>query len=133
MTLLLFSTLFPNLYEQNPEVMNRLQKEIRGALGDHSENATVVAVSKLEYLDAVLREAMRSHAPVPTANPLVVGGSAGAADQRCASSLKEHEWGIPQKTAYRPPCNFVEPLSVLPERWLPDPKRSFCSRRQRRL
>lgn len=80
-------------------------KEIRFTLGDSSESITVAAVSKLEYLDAVLREAMQIHAPPLTRNPVPVDRPG------------VHVCGIPitqgtrvdisQKTAYRLPRNFV--------------------------
>ena len=41
-------------------------------------------------------------------------------------SVNQARVGISQKTAYRLATNFVDPLSFIPERWLPeaDPKYS---------
>ena len=38
---------------------------------------------------------------------------------------KQTRVGIPQKTAYRLARNFVDPLSFIPERWLPDADPKF--------
>lgn len=110
---------------KTPKVMDRLQKEIRGAFGDSSENITVAAVSKLQYLDAVLREAMRMHAPVPASNPRVVDRPGV---QVCGIPIPQGtRVGIPQHTVYRLPRHFVEPDNFLPERWLPDPEGRFAA------
>ncbi len=113
---------------KNPRVLHQLQKEIRSEIGKSRENITVAAVSKLEYLDAVLREAMRMHAPVPTSNPRVVDRPGV---QVCGFSIPQGtRVGIPQKTAYRLASNFVEPRTFLPERWLPDPNGRFAADRK---
>ena len=109
---------------KRPVVMDRLQKEIREAFGNNPEGITVAAVGELEYLDATLREAMRLHPPVPASNPRVVDRPGV---KICGIAIPQGtRVGIPQKTAYRLACNFVEPESFLPERWLPDPEGRFA-------
>ncbi|MCJ1378123.1 hypothetical protein MMC17_001219 [Xylographa soralifera] len=110
---------------KNPSVMSQLQEEVRSAMGDSSENITIAAVSKLEYLDAALKEAMRMHAPVPASNPRVVNRPGVRVDG--LPIPQGTRVGIPQKTAYQLPRNFVDPKSFLPERWLPDPDGRFAA------
>lgn len=113
---------------QNPMVMERLQEEIKSAVGKNPENITVAMVSKLEYLDAALQEAMRMHAPAPGSNPRVVNRPG---IQVCGIPIPQGtQVGIPHKTAYRHRSNFVEPETFLPERWLEDPDGRFAADRK---
>ena len=110
---------------KEPEVIDQLQKEIRSVVGDSPEKITIAAVSKLEYLDAVLREAMRMHAPVPNSLPRIVDRPGVHV---CGILIPEGtRVGIPQKTAYRLSRNFVEAHPFLPERWLPDSDNGFAA------
>ena len=109
---------------KRPIVMNRLQKETREAFGNNPERITIATVGELEYLDATLSEAMALHPPVPASNPRVVDRPGV---KICGIAIPQGtRVGVPQKTAYRLACNFVEPESFLPERWLPDPEGRFA-------
>ncbi|OAG40178.1 hypothetical protein AYO21_05656 [Fonsecaea monophora] len=48
---------------KNPEAYQRAQKEVNTVIGD--DTVTVQHLSKLEYLNAVLRETLRLHPPAP--------------------------------------------------------------------
>ena len=108
----------------NPSIMARLKQEIWEAIGDDSSRITLSVVSKLEYLDAVIKEAMRMHAPIPTANPRIVNRPSV---RICGVDVPQGaRVGIPQKAAYRSSSNFVRPLDFLPDRWLDDPNGLFA-------
>ncbi|KAL9026816.1 MAG: hypothetical protein Q9196_004572, partial [Gyalolechia fulgens] len=102
---------------KNPSVYKRLQAEIRNAFPSMSE-ITTPAVNKLPYLHAVITEALRMHPAAAVSVPrivdrpgVVVSGHEIPVGTRC---------GIPQKTMFRSPSNFVEPNTYCPERWLPE-------------
>lgn len=106
---------------KNPVVYERLQAEIMSAFKS-MDDITTIAVARLPYLHAVITEALRLHPTGPIAVPrivdrpgVVVSGHEIPVGTRC---------GIPQKTMFRSPSNFVEPDAFVPERWLPeaDPK-----------
>lgn len=53
---------------KNPDMMQRLRREIRDAFQTYEE-IDVGSVSKLEYLQAVIKEALRLHSPAATSSP----------------------------------------------------------------
>lgn len=57
---------------KNPEKMSKLVREIREAF-ESPHQITLASVSKLEYLHAVLQEAMRVYPPVPDSLPRNTG------------------------------------------------------------
>ena len=61
---------------QNPDIMDRLQTEIRNAFTRYEE-IDAASTTSLPYLRAVAQEAMRVYPPLPLALPRVVpaGGS----------------------------------------------------------
>ena len=67
---------------KDPDVMRRLQKELRDAFQEFDEIVDVASTSKLQFLHAVIQEALRLHPPAPTSNPryvdrpITVGGHA---------------------------------------------------------
>ncbi|KAL8904655.1 MAG: hypothetical protein Q9171_006965 [Xanthocarpia ochracea] len=70
------------LLEQNPDMLHRVQSEVRTAFKTGDE-ITLRAVSKpglLPYLEAVLRESLRCFPPVPTSLPRKVGGAGAVID-----------------------------------------------------
>ena len=56
---------------KNSDMMQRLQREIRDAF-QKLEEINVASASKLPYLHAVIREALRMHPPASTSNPRYV-------------------------------------------------------------
>ena len=110
---------------QRSEVLNTLLHKIQTHVDNNQGKITVPMVSKMEYLEAVLKETMRMHAPVPAASPRVVNRKGV---QICGMSVPPGtRVGIPQKTMYRLPSNFVEPKTFLPERWLDNPQGRFAA------
>lgn len=102
---------------KNPDVLWKLQREVRGAFANEAD-ISVTRVNSLPYLLAVLEESLRYYPPVPVAlgrrtppegtticGQWVPGGIAV---------------GIPQLAANHSPINFVDPDKFVPERFLPD-------------
>ena len=66
---------------KNPRVMEKLKKEIREAFGEEKD-IDIAGVNGLEYLLAVLDEAMRMYPPVPTGLPRRVPGDGDVINDR---------------------------------------------------
>ncbi len=49
----------------NPDVYQRCQAEVDSVLGDDNDEITPSTISLLTYTDAVLKESLRYHQPVP--------------------------------------------------------------------
>jgi cytochrome P450 len=49
----------------NPDVYQRCQAEVDSVLGDDDDEITASTISLLTYTEAVLKESLRSHQPVP--------------------------------------------------------------------
>ena len=60
-----------------PHLMQKLVDEIRGEF-KQEEDINIVTVSKLTYLQAVIKEALRIFPPVTSGSPRVVDGSGKA-------------------------------------------------------
>ncbi|KAL9018606.1 MAG: hypothetical protein Q9185_004122 [Variospora sp. 1 TL-2023] len=110
---------------QNPSMMRRAQSEVRGKF-KNAEDITLRAVSTpglLPYLEAVLRETLRFHPPVPATLPRKVGPS-GAIIGGCFvpanTSVGVHQW-----STYRDSTNFAFPDTFDPERFLPSPPERY--------
>ncbi|KAL9126791.1 MAG: hypothetical protein Q9217_004218 [Psora testacea] len=93
---------------KNPHVWKRLSSEIRGAFARY-QDIDVSALSKLPFLHAIIQEALRLHPPGAVSVPREVDRPGVVT-----------RVGIPQKTVYRLPTNFVDPDVFVPERWLPE-------------
>jgi cytochrome P450 len=55
---------------KNPQKMERLQKEVRGAF-ESPEEMTMTALGQMPYLGACIEEGLRLYPPVPGALPRV--------------------------------------------------------------
>ena len=125
----------------NPPLMQRLQEEIRSGFADQ-KSIDVDAVSKLPYLHAVFQETLRMHPTGPISVPRQIDRSGvticgipvpqGVSDvvpnmkkKKARSDLIQYRAGIPQKTAFHSPTNFVEPEIFNPDRWLKDADPKF--------
>ncbi|KAL8827067.1 MAG: hypothetical protein Q9170_007163 [Blastenia crenularia] len=101
----------------NPAMYERLREEVLGAFKSMDE-ITVSAAARLPYLRAVITEALRLHPSVAISLPRLV--------DRPGVVISGHEVpvgtmvGVPPKTMFRSPNNFVDSNSYVPERWLPD-------------
>ncbi|KAK3315818.1 benzoate 4-monooxygenase cytochrome P450 [Apodospora peruviana] len=100
---------------RNPEAMRKLQAEIRGTFNRYDE-INPASTAKLEYLNAVLQEAMRILPPVSWAPSREVPPGGDTVD---GHFLPE---GVRVSTSYfaaaRSPDNFKDPEEFHPERWL---------------
>ncbi|KAK4169714.1 cytochrome P450 [Cladorrhinum sp. PSN259] len=100
---------------RNPEVLAKLHAEIRGTF-QRNEDITVESTQKLEYLNAVLNEAMRLMAPVPWPPNRIVPPGGDTVD---GHYLPAGTWVSTNAfSAARSPDNFKDPLEFKPERWL---------------
>ncbi|KDB21411.1 hypothetical protein H109_06659 [Trichophyton interdigitale MR816] len=100
-----------------PESLAKLTREVRSAFQSESDMA-LDALLDLPYLNAVLREGLRTCPPVPWMLPRIVprGG-----DTVCGTWLPEGTAvSIQAYTLNRDPSFFHSATSFIPERWLPE-------------
>ncbi|KAK4544572.1 hypothetical protein LTR36_004144 [Oleoguttula mirabilis] len=110
---------------KNPDVLRRVQQEVRAAF-KHDADITPKAVNDMEYMLAVLSEAMRVYPPTGFGIPRLISSEGG---QMVAGGH------VPEKTrcaifhhaAYRYEPNFARPDEFIPERWLPDAPPEFMN------
>ena len=132
---------------QNPKVLSRVTKEVRDAF-QSEEEITFAAVSKLEYLTAVLKESMRIYPPAPSNIPRRTKEKGAMIDGQWVPPHVRSSFHLPQARRIRwlttAPCeqtsvglfqwacnhsssNFHDPDSFRPERWLDNPPREFAA------
>ncbi|KAF2968987.1 hypothetical protein GQX73_g4601 [Xylaria multiplex] len=101
-----------------PDKMKILTDEVRGSFSS-DEDITFEALSKLEYLNACIREGLRVYPPVPSAIPrkIAEGGNNIMGKWLPAGTRVS----VHPTAAYRSPANFRNPDEFIPERWLGDP------------
>ncbi|KAL8736437.1 MAG: hypothetical protein Q9166_000229 [cf. Caloplaca sp. 2 TL-2023] len=102
---------------KNRAVYERLKKEVRDAFKS-ADDITVQSAAKLPFLHAVITETLRLHPPGPVSVPRMVDRPGVVVDGY--EVPVGTRVGIPGKTMFRSPTNFVEPNVYAPERWLPD-------------
>jgi len=132
------------LLQKNPHVQEKLEAEIRGKFSDESE-ITMLSVTHLKYLDAVIEESLRCYPPVPislnrTTPPegaticghWVPGNvfTFHAYEVTAILITKQVVVGVPQFAAYSSPLNFAQPQSFVPERMLNDHEAKFDNDRR---
>jgi cytochrome P450 len=119
------------LLQTHPRVRQKLHAEIRDTFLDDKE-ISMLSVSQLTYLDAVIEESLRLYPPVPIALGRItppegavicghwVSGNVCLLQTGLSYQLTiiQVSVGIPQFAAYTSPLNFVEPDSFIPERML---------------
>ncbi|ELR05414.1 hypothetical protein VC83_03574 [Pseudogymnoascus destructans] len=104
---------------KNPRVVKKLQREVREAF-KVEEDIDIAGVNGLEYMLAVLDEALRMYPPVPTGLPRRVPGDGDVINDRWVpggTAVSVNNW-----STYRSEANFREPNSFIPERFLDDPR-----------
>jgi len=105
---------------KNPSKLSKLRAELRDAFGSesHVDFAAVSNTANFPYLAAVLSEALRMQAPIPTSIPKRVGPSGATIDGRFVSpgtGIVVAHWAT-----YRSSRNFRDADRFVPERWLGD-------------
>ncbi|KAJ2991739.1 hypothetical protein NUW58_g2408 [Xylaria curta] len=103
---------------KNPEKLSILTKEIRERFKSNEE-ITFEALTRLEFLNACLREGLRIFPPIPSAAPreIAVGGNI-VMGKRLPVGTRVL---VHQTATYRSVANFKNPDEFIPERWLGDP------------
>ncbi|PWY62021.1 cytochrome P450 [Aspergillus eucalypticola CBS 122712] len=100
---------------QHPECFARLKDEIRTEF-HHKSQVSLESVSKLAYLDACIKEALRMYPPLPGAMHRVTPpGGAPIAGHWVAGNTRVY---IPIFAATHSPNHFWNPESFVPDRWL---------------
>ncbi|KAE8389477.1 cytochrome P450 [Aspergillus alliaceus] len=101
--------------QKNQTAYANLAREIREAFPTDKE-ITFQAVSKLQYLNAVIEESMRLYPPLPAIQPrLVPSGGAWISGQYVPAGVSV---SVAHYSAFRGSANFAEPDTFYPERWL---------------
>jgi cytochrome P450 len=112
---------------RNPETLLKAQQEVRRSY-ESEEQITLLSMSRLEYLQACINEALRLYPPVTSSVPRITsphGNVIGGHSIPGGTSICTHQYAI-----YRNPDNFCNPDSYVPERWLADcPERYKNDRR----
>ncbi|KAJ3538081.1 hypothetical protein NM208_g6066 [Fusarium decemcellulare] len=101
-----------------PDTMKKLQKELRDAFAT-DDDMTLDALVSLPYLNAVIKEGLRFHPPIPTGLPRVAPvGGATISGHFIPEGTAVYMSQYPANHSSR---NFVNPDSFVPERWLNEP------------
>ncbi|WQF82114.1 Putative cytochrome P450 [Colletotrichum destructivum] len=103
------------LLARNPDVLRKLNEEVRSAFADPSE-ITIGSVSKLAYMLAVLNEALRLYPPVTSGliREIPNGGCQIASEFVPKGTFVE----VQQWSANHSPDNWTRPWEFRPERFL---------------
>ncbi|VUC29307.1 unnamed protein product [Clonostachys rosea] len=107
------------LLGKHPKVLQKLVKEVRTTFRYESE-INMHSVQRLEYMLAVLNEALRLYPPVPGAIPRKMNPEGGIINGRWVPGGTVV--GIHQYPLHYNPKYFQAPESFIPERWQDDPR-----------
>ncbi|PLN85487.1 cytochrome P450 [Aspergillus taichungensis] len=102
---------------RNPEKMDKIVGEVRGAFQSDSE-IELGKLTRLEYLNACIEEGLRMYPPVPNGIPRVApGGGLLVCGEHvpAGTALSVNQWAT-----YHDPHNFKRPNEFIPERWISD-------------
>ncbi|KAB2109095.1 hypothetical protein AG0111_0g2556 [Alternaria gaisen] len=100
----------------NPDKLERVMKEVRQSFSS-AEDLTSSNIQKLKYLAACCDESMRLYPSTPIGPPRIVTGNGGAV---CGQFVPQGATvSVSIFAAFRSPDNFSNPLSFVPERWIP--------------
>lgn len=118
---------------RNPDVLQRLQKELRDTFVSIDEIVTGPKIASCHYLRAVIDETLRMAPPVPSSLPREVlpgGITIDSHAMPAGVNVGTSAFAIHRSEEY-----FREPLQFKPERWLPEhtpadeiaqAKKAFC-------
>ncbi|KAF9879140.1 hypothetical protein CkaCkLH20_03373 [Colletotrichum karsti] len=99
----------------NPSTLARLNDEVRAAFSS-DDDIDIITSAKLEYLQAVLEEALRMYPPVPSALPRISppkGQEILGEWVPGNTTLSVWHWAM-----YHNERNFTKPFEFHPERWM---------------
>lgn len=102
---------------RNPEIMKKAITEVRTAFPNEQDITFSTASSKLPYTLACLEETLRLYPPVPT---ILVRQTLDPATISGYPVPPNIQVGVHPMSANTSPANFHDPLSFVPDRWLPD-------------
>ncbi|KAF2463993.1 cytochrome P450 ClCP1 [Lindgomyces ingoldianus] len=109
---------------RNPDAMKKLIEEVRGAF-KHEDEMDLMSVGKLDYMLAVLDEAMRIYPPVPNqGNRRVPSPGAMVAGKWVPGGTSLQ---VQQYAANHIPSNFTRPEDFVPDRWFANPPNEFAN------
>ncbi|KAM0260151.1 hypothetical protein ACHAQJ_002916 [Trichoderma viride] len=103
----------------NPEPLRKLRDEVRSAFQNEDE-IDLLSVGRLNYMLAVLDEAMRLHAPVPATTPRTInelGDTIAGYYVPPGTNIDIWYW-----TMFHYPDYWTQVEDFIPERWLGDPR-----------
>ncbi|EHK46645.1 hypothetical protein TRIATDRAFT_90002 [Trichoderma atroviride IMI 206040] len=103
----------------NPEPLKKLCEEVRSAFNNEAE-IDLFSVGRLNYMLAVLDEAMRLHAPVPATTPRTInelGDTIAGYYVPPGTNIDIWYW-----TMFHYPEYWAQAEDFIPERWLGDPR-----------
>lgn len=103
---------------RNPETMKRAVKEVRSAFPSEEDITFASVSSKLPYMLACLEETLRLYPPVVT---ILIRQTLGPDTSTISGYPVPPSTfvGVHPISANTSPTNFHEPLSFVPDRWLP--------------
>ncbi|KAJ0371552.1 hypothetical protein COL26b_009534 [Colletotrichum chrysophilum] len=101
----------------NPDALQRLTSEIRGAFATESE-INMLSTEKLVYLKAVIEETLRAYPPLPTVLPRMIPPKGQEMMGRWVPG--NTTVGVWQWPMFHDERNFSKPFKFHPERWLGD-------------
>ncbi|KAK2728646.1 trichothecene c-15 hydroxylase [Colletotrichum kahawae] len=103
----------------NPSTLAKLTQEVRSAFASE-DDIDIITTAKLDYLQAVLEEALRMYPPVPSALPRVTPpGGQEILGQWIPGNTTLDIW---HWAMYHNEKNFRKPFEFHPERWMGDPE-----------
>ncbi|PQE28878.1 isotrichodermin C-15 hydroxylase protein [Rutstroemia sp. NJR-2017a BBW] len=100
---------------RNPPVLQNLTMELRTTFKTRSD-LTLQALASCKYLNAVLEEGLRMYPPVPGNLPRMAPPEGTVIEGKYVpgrTTIGVHNW-----TANYSTCNFADPYTFHPERWL---------------
>jgi len=100
---------------RNPEVMQKARAELNEVIGSSNVEITESDIPRLPYMEAIVKETLRLHPPVPLLLPYVAGHDVEVSGYtiRKGNQVLINAWSIG-----RNPQFWDEPLSFKPERFL---------------
>ncbi|GKZ36939.1 hypothetical protein AbraIFM66950_008204 [Aspergillus brasiliensis] len=103
------------LLVENPRVLAELRRELHAHYSNESQ-IDILSVHQLQYLHAVLQEALRLFPPITNGFPRETPAEGAIIDGHYVPkgvTVNINHWSV-----YRSPANFTRPNEFIPERWM---------------